>query len=118
MEPFRYGLMLRVNDLDHCRIFYRDLLGLGEPVFDSPFLITFLLDNRLMLTLEKSAAEYLEHASSAACFYFSVPDLEAFARKLDENGFPLEEKLFRIGVADFRRGTDPEGNIFLVCQAT
>ncbi|WP_294477057.1 VOC family protein [uncultured Victivallis sp.] len=117
MNAAYFSLILKVNDLDGCRIFYRDLLGLGEPVFDSTFAVVFLLGEKLTLMLEKSAAEYLEHASAAANFAFAVPDLEEFARRLDDNGCPLEPDSIRIGIVEYRRGTDPEGNPFLVCQA-
>lgn len=116
MNAARFGLILKVNDLDNCRIFYRDLLGLGEPMFDSTFAVIFSLSENLTLTLEKSAAQYLEHASGAASLSIAVPDLELFAQKLDDCGYPLEPGSIRIGIIEFRRGSDPEGNPFLVCR--
>ncbi len=110
------GLILRVNDLDMCRLFYRDLLELGEPVFDSTFAVVFQLAENLTLTLEKSAAEYLEHASAASSFAFAVPDLETFAEKLDSGGCPLSAEPIRVGIVEYRRGSDPEGNPFFVFQ--
>ena len=116
MNATRFGLILKVNDLDASRIFYRDLLQLGEPVLDSTFAVVFHLTEELALTLEKSAAGYLEHASAASTFSFAVPDLEAFACRLDDCGYPLEKDPIRIGIIEYRRGTDPEGNPFLVFQ--
>ncbi len=118
MNAKHLGLILRVNDLDACRLFYRDLLELGEPVFDSAFACVFQPAENLMLTLEKSAAEYLEHASAASCLSFAVKDLAAFAEKLDSCGSPLEEESIRVGIVEYRRGIDPEGNQFLVYQAS
>ncbi|MPN54196.1 hypothetical protein SDC9_201865 [bioreactor metagenome] len=117
MNAKHLGLVLRVNDLDICRLFYRDLLELGEPVFDSTFAVVFRLADKLTLTLEKSAAEYLEHASAATSLAISVPDLEAFAAKLDAGGCPLADEPVRIGIVSYRRGTDPEGNPLLVFQS-
>ena len=117
MNAKHLGLILRVNDIDMCRLFYRDLLELGEPVFDSTFAVVFQLTENLTLTLEKSAAEYLEHASAAATIAIAVPDLETFAEKLDSAGCPLDEDPVRIGITEYRRGLDPEGNPFLVFQA-
>ena len=108
MNATRFGLILKVNDLDACRIFYRDLLQLGEPVLDSTFAVVFHLTEELALTLEKSAAGYLEHASAASTLSFAVPDLEAFACRLDDCGYPLEKDPIRIGIIEYRRGTDPE----------
>ena len=95
MNATRFGLILKVNDLDACRIFYRDLLQLGEPVLDSTFAVVFHLTEELALTLEKSAAGYLEHASAASTLSFAVPDLEAFACRLDDCGYPLEKEPIR-----------------------
>jgi len=44
MNATRFGLILKVNDLDACRIFYRDLLQLGEPVLDSTFAVVYPAD--------------------------------------------------------------------------
>jgi len=117
MNAKSLGLILRVNDLDMCRLFYRDLLELGEPVFDSTFAVVFQLSDYLTFTIEKSTAEYLEHASAATCLAFSVPDLDAFIEKLDVGGCSLEKEPVRVGVVEYRRGMDPEGNPFLVCGA-
>jgi len=117
MNAKHLGLILRVNDIDMCRLFYRDLLELGEPVFDSTFAVVFQLAENLTLTLEKSAAEYLEHDSAASTIAIAVPDLEIFAEKLDSGGCPLDEESIRIGITEYRRGIDPEGNPFLVFQA-
>lgn len=110
MNAKHLGLIIRVNDLDGCRIFYRDLLELGEPLLDSTFACVFQLAEHLTLTLEKSAAEYLEHASAASCLSIAVSDLKAFEEKLDSAGWPLEKEPIRIGVIEYRRGADPEGN--------
>lgn len=116
MHAARFGLILKVNDLDACRIFYREILQLEEVLLDSTFVVVFRLSEDVTLTLEKSAAAYLEHASAAANLAFSVPDLEAFARRLDACDCPLEQDPIRIGVVEYRRGTDPEGNPFFVFQ--
>ncbi|MDR0932029.1 MAG: hypothetical protein LBM70_03305 [Victivallales bacterium] len=116
MNAKRFGLVLKVNDLDNCRMFYRDLLELGEPLFDSTFAVIFALSKNLTLTLEKSAAQYLEHASCAASIAIAVPDLESFVRKMEDSDYPLKTDSVRIGIIEYRRGIDPEGNPFLVYQ--
>ncbi len=114
MTSLQFGIMIRVNDLDSCRIFYRDLLALGEPIFDSTFLTVFQLTGDLTLTLEKTAASYLEHASSACLWGFETEDLDGLRRRLEEAGHELAlDAECRDPSCDLR-GRDPEGNVFRV----
>ena len=84
-------IVIRVRDLDGCRIFYRDVLQLGDPVSDSGFNSTFALNDGLMLTLEKSAAPFLEHASGATLWRFAVADFRKFRDHLADCGCELTE---------------------------
>ena len=106
-------IVVRVNDLDGCRIFYREVLQLGDPVLDSGFLASFRLSDHAMLTLEKTDARFLEHAGAATLWRFGVSDLNALRGRMEYGGYEL--KMDPSG--DFWRGTDPEGNVFLVYQA-
>ena len=45
-------IWVRVTDLAVCRVFYRDILGLGVPLVDSNFLCIFQLGAGSFLTLE------------------------------------------------------------------
>ena len=114
MTPLQFGIMIRVNDLDGCRIFYRDLLELGEPVLDSSFLVVFQLSEDLTLTLEKSAAPYLEHASSACLWGFETEDLDGLRRRLEDAGYELALDADCRDPSCDLRGRDPEGNLFRV----
>ena len=59
-------IVVRVNDLDACRIFYREVLQLGDPVLDSGFIASFGISGSVMLTLEKTDAPFLKHAGASA----------------------------------------------------
>ena len=37
MDAQRFAIVIKVNDLNNCRFFYRELLELGEPVVDSTY---------------------------------------------------------------------------------
>ena len=54
MENSLFGVVIQVSNLDLCRAFYRDVLGLGAPVMDSSFWVEFRLDSQSSLFLEKS----------------------------------------------------------------
>ena len=106
-------IVVRVNDLDLCRIFYREVLQLGDPVLDSGFVASFRISGSALLTLEKTDAPFLEHAGAATSWRFGVSDLKALRERMYYGGYELKQD----PSGDFWRGTDPEGNVFLVCEA-
>ena len=104
-------IVVRVNDLDGCRIFYREVLQLGDPVLDSGFIASFRISGSAMLTLEKTDAPFLEHAGAATTWRFTTADLKGLRERMDCGGYELKPD----PSGEFWRGTDPEGNVFLVC---
>ena len=113
----RFGILIKVNDLSVCRVFYRDLLELGEPVFDSSFLTVFRLTDTVSLTLELSDAKYLERASSSTLWSFTCADPEALRKRLEDAGYSVRLDKNRRDGGSCLRGSDPEGNLFLVRSA-
>lgn len=113
----RFGILIKVNDLTACRVFYRDLLELGEPVFDSTFQTVFLLGNDLSLTLELSEAKYLERASTSVLWSFVCDDIEKLRSRLENAGYSVRLETNRRDGGSCLRGCDPEGNFFLVRSA-
>ena len=109
------GVLIRVNDLNTQRIFYREILMLGNPVVDSAFWVEFCAPDGSRIILEKSEAAYLVHDVSATTLVLATPHLEAVRKELLSHNYPLtaEEKLHP-GEA-FYRGQDPEGNVFYLC---
>lgn len=109
------GVMLRVKNLDQARIFYRDILRLGEPVVDSGFWVEFATPGGSRVILEKSEAPYLEHEASATTLVLATPAVEIIRHELEKQGYAITpEKKVHPGEA-FYRGQDPEGNVFYLC---
>lgn len=109
-----FSVVVKVNDLDTCRAFYRDLLDLGEPSIDSSFAVRFTLSDDFCLILEKVSAPFLEHASAATCWSFECSDIPALSKRLDDCGYAPLTPLRGSCRTDFYRGRDPENNVFLV----
>ena len=116
MENSMFGVIIKVNDLDNCRIFYRDVLNLGEPLLDSSFVVQFALAENLNLTLEKNQGTFLEHASSATNWFFECDDIAALSQKLQDSGFPGLFDSITFGSSLYYKGRDPENNVFYVRQ--
>ena len=109
------GVLLRVQNLDRERIFYRDLLRLGAPVTDSGFWIEFQTPGGSRIILERSEAPYLEHESSATTLVLAHPECEAIRAVLAEQGFTITAAPRVHPGEPFYRGQDPEGNVFYLC---
>lgn len=109
------GVLIRVKDIKKQRIFYRDMLQLGEPAVDSDFWVEFITADGSRIILEKSEAPYLEHMNSATTSVIAVQDKEAVIKELlmHKYNISVNEKLHP-GEA-FHRGEDPEGNVFYLC---
>ena len=116
MEIQRFGIVVKVNDLDACRIFYRELFAPLLPVMDSTFTVVFELAPNLTFSLEKSNAPYLEHSSCAQGWKFDSADFESLRRRLAAAGCELEPEPDCRDSGLYWRGCDPEGNISLVRQ--
>ena len=109
------GVLIRVNDLNTQRIFYREILMLGNSVVDSAFWVEFSAPDGTRIILEKSEAPYLDHNTSATTLVLALPDLEAVRKELLTNNYPLSGDIKPHPGEDFYRGQDPEGNIFYIC---
>ena len=116
MDTSMFGVIIKVNDLDNCRIFYRDILNLGEPLIDSSFAVQFALAENLTLTLEKNQGDFLEHASAATIWSFECDDIEKLSGKLQDSGFPGLFDTISFGSSQYSKGRDPENNVFYVRQ--
>ena len=110
------GVLIRVTDLSAMRIFYREILMLGDPVVDSAFWVEFAAPDGSRIILEKSEAQYLEHDISATTLVLATPHLNKIRQELKNNNYPItDEKKLHPGEAFFR-GQDPEGNVFYLCE--
>lgn len=111
----KHDILILVNDLEQSRYFYRETLGLGEPLIDSCEMAAFALSEEAMLILQKSCAKYLEHASGAVSWVFYPEDFDRVCAVLKTNGHLLNDSFFFPGGRAFR-GCDPEGNIFIIAE--
>lgn len=106
-------IVILVENIDVCRYFYRESLGLGEPILDSSFQVIFALGEASRLVLEKCAMPYLEHASSACRFTICPDEPKHFIGSLQKNGISLNDGFDRSG-RKILYGSDPEGNVFQI----
>lgn len=111
MENLLFGVVVQVSDLDRCRTFYRDVLGLGAPVMDSTFRVEFRLDAQTSLFLEKS--EVLDPPCGGHVSWVYRPrDPDGVIRALTDAGCRMTAgDLAGFEVCRFR---DPEGNPFFI----
>ena len=113
MKNNLFGVIIKVNDIDLCRNFYRDVLGLGDPVIDSNFGIEFRI-NDFFLILEKTDARFLEHESSATSWSCRVDNVNEVHYRSRLHGYRLNmEKRLHEGETLYRC-QDPEKNVFYI----
>ena len=117
MTP-RISLVLQVSDLAAERAFYRDVVGLGEPVMNSNVWVEFKLNEGASFCLEQAApnkAPLPPHGRTE--YLFLVDSLEEFEKRYHEHSFQGEPAE---GVPCGQTGIhavqypDPEGNLFRV----
>ena len=104
-------IVILAENLDVCRYFYRETLGLGEPVADSAFQVIFALNPHTRLVLEKCPLPYLEHLSSACRFTIVADDLTKCISRLEKNAVAVNEGFDSSGCKVYY-AVDPEGNVF------
>ena len=108
-----FGIVIKVENLDVCRPFYRDLLELGTPLTDSNFWVEFRLDADASLVLEKvMPGEKTPVGRGKLSWFYRVADINKMVAKLKEAGHePLADEQERLGYMIHMFG-DPEGNPF------
>lgn len=112
MKKRQFGVVIQVRDLDQARVFYRDVLGLGEPVLDSSFAVEFTLSDDFAVVLEKTEAVCLNPAGAAQCWMMRTGNLAELLGRLRSEEiryYPANRP-----EADYIRVSDPEGNVILI----
>ena len=107
MKKIHSEIVICVNDLNSCRHFYRKVLDMGDPVFDSNFITSFQVGDDLILTLARTDCTELERAKSAVTWRFEVEDLELFRVNCTAAGHELTPPAKN---DTYWSGADPEGN--------
>lgn len=108
-----YGVIIKVENLDVCRSFYRDILELGPPVIDSNFWVEFELQEKVSLVLEQAAQnEKLPAGHGRTSWLYYATNMDRLVKKLKAHGYePLYAERERIGYK-VHTFCDPEGNHF------
>lgn len=112
MEKKYFGVMIKVQNMDACRHFYRTLLNLGEPSTDSNIWVEFDLPNGGILVLEKTEEELNRTAHMR--WVYATDDVQSLITRLGENGFPAKEEFSDALGFKLYEFSDPDGNPFLV----
>ena len=111
-----HEIIIQTENIDVSRYFYREILQIGEVVLDSNHCVVFKLDDSSLLVLESCQVKYLEHASGAVHLAFECNDVPELAQRLKKEAVPLSDSFERMGKICYR-GSDPDGNAFIVIQA-
>jgi len=113
MDNSDFGVILRVENIDICRSFYRDILNLGCPVLDSNFWVEFKLPGGFSLALErKEKEEKLPECMGRISWLCKVDDVNTAIERLGQFGYEylnVEEHKMGFKLYMF---CDPEGNPF------
>jgi len=111
-----YGAVIRTRNLDAMRRFLSETVGLGNPVVNSNFWLEYeMADGGMVLVVERDETAT---SSTGACscnlaWCLSVEDLDAFEKRMTDQGYGPE------GATDAPSGArallfrDPEGNPFM-----
>ena len=113
----RASFVLTVSDLGAERAFYRDVVGLGDPVLNSNVWVEFDLGDGSSFCLEKTApGKTAPPQNGRSSFLFTVDSVDEFDKRYRERGFEGES----VGIPcehlgmHARQYPDPEGNLFRV----
>lgn len=116
MDNKKTGIVIKVRNLTVCKAFYRDILGLGDPVLDSNFRVEFQCGGSFSLILEKTPwDEPQQPGSDRIIWLYQSADARTIWTKMVSYGFPVPDlsEVVRNGER-FCRFADPEGNPFYV----
>ncbi len=108
-------IILTVESLETCRAFYRDVVGLGNPVVDSNFRCEFALSGNLRFVLTRSDRKDEQVAGHRNAAFCLAPDnASATEDRLISYGYtPVEDELHLMNLHT-KCFHDPEGNIFYI----
>ncbi len=114
MEKSLFGIVIQVTNLDLCRAFYRDVLGLGSPVMDSTFWVEFRLETGGSLFLEKSEVLSATEKGGRISWILRTDNPEELKSVLASYGYAGRKlSADQVGFPVYRFH-DPEGNPFFI----
>lgn len=111
------GIVIRVKDLNLCRSFYQNVIGLGAPVMDSSFWCEFNINGNASLYLEMADTnEPLPAKSGRVAWMLQVENIQEFVSMMEKSGYVQEhDSADRMGYIVYAY-RDPEGNLFYVTE--
>jgi len=112
-----HAVVIKVQNLNICRAFYRELLELGAPVMDSNFWVEFRMGPNASLILEQIIkGEIVPEGRGRISWLCMVDNYDKMISKLKDNGYdPVGEEIELIGMKTLQF-CDPEGNPFIICE--
>ena len=113
----RACFVLSVADIAAERAFYRDVVGLGEPVMNSNVWVEFKLDGGTSFCLEQAARSKAPMPPHSRIeFLFFVDSLDEFEKRYRASGREDAAEGIPCGQMGIRaiQYPDPEGNLFRV----
>ena len=113
-----YAVLIQVRDLDNMKHFYRDTLGLGDPLVDSNIWVEFQLPGNALVALEQSNTVSPEKRSNGVSWMLNVSDFTAATTRLREKGVTIVRPAAQVPGKKCMTFADPEGNAFTVCAGT
>jgi predicted enzyme related to lactoylglutathione lyase len=113
MDKNIFGVIIKVENLEISRAFYRDILELGNPVMDSNFWVEFRLPGNFSLFLEKKEDdEKIPESQGRLSWVYRVKNVKEILERLKKYGYEaIAEKEMRLG-CKIHLFCDPEGNPF------
>lgn len=107
-----FGVLIPVQELGKMKVFYRDILKLGDPVVDSNFWIEFTLPGNGLLILEQTSNTPKSKVKQGQSWLMAVDAFDDTVKRLDEQEVwrvrpPLEVPGYQCATY-----ADPEGNLF------
>ena len=107
---------ISVSDLDRARAFYRDLLGLGEPLYDLPEAGWIEFSTGSAENLSVTRAEPGWKPSFGTTLVLNVADCHAAVAELRERGVACDEPVVFPGFVTFASFYDPFSNRLQMCS--
>lgn len=119
MDPvnkIQAAFLVRVSNLDSCRTFYRDVVGLGAPVMDSGCWVEFRSGGTTIFLEKCEWGEKVPPASGRIALMLTVDSIAAFSKRLSDAGYPESaDSADRFGFR-VKCCSDPDGNLFYVTE--
>lgn len=114
-----YGIVIRVQDLQALKDFYRDTVALGNPIADSNVWVEFLLPGSGILVLEHiTQAQPSEPSAQRLAWLLNVKDFDSEVQRLQQCEVSLVHPPLEVPGRKTATFADPEGNPFTICSFT